>query len=189
MSCPHLQMSQHQHKHMGKVGPQATPPSSVMWNPLLSGQIPAPAQAQAPPIDLRTQVQPFQDLQPDEIQDQLQKLHIQHPDAMMMGASDFDPSSPTSSFSSQPVDNGQNFVESNSSATSSRKSSSGNSLIVQLLSPSPPAVPIASPQTEGMSSATPHGTPSGSMGSRKSSLPPTSSIQRHSRPHRYDPDT
>lgn len=159
-----------------------------MWNPLLSGQILQPSAALVPSMDLRTQVQPFQDLQPDEIQDQLQKLHIQHPDGMMMapGAADFDPSPPTVPFSSQPADNPQNFmehVESSSSATSSRKSSTGNSLIVQLLSPSPPAVPLASPQTEGVSSAGPHGTHLGSMGGRKTSLP-SFTVQKHTRPHR-----
>ena len=40
---------------------------------------------------------------------------------------------------------------SNSSISSSRKSSTGNSLIAQLLSPSPPANPVPSPQTQATS--------------------------------------
>lgn len=201
-----------QQKQHTKVPPQATPPSSVMWNQLLSDQMLQPNQT--PPIDLRTQVQPFQDLQPDEIQDQLQKLHIQHPDAPMMVVSgrEFD-HAPSSAFSAHSTDGGgggvggfmhqlSNTSETNSSATLSRKSSSGSSLIVQLLSPSPPAIPIPSPQTEGMAtSSTPSSSSNGgSMGhhspphsssptslGRKTSLqnPSTIQMQKHSRPHRY----
>ena len=54
----------------------------MVWEKLLSNNY--SLTPQTPTVDLRTQLQPFQDLQPDEIQDQLQRLHIQHPDATTM---------------------------------------------------------------------------------------------------------
>jgi hypothetical protein len=76
--------------------------------------------------------------------------------------------------------------DSNSSIASSRKSSTGNSLIAQLLSPSPPAAPpIASPQTEGMASSG-YGPSSNGVvhPGRKTSLQNPSTVQHHTRPHR-----
>jgi len=55
-------------------------PQTLGWNQLLSNHALSQTGSPVTP-DLRTQLQPFQDLQPDEIQDQLQKLHIQHPEA------------------------------------------------------------------------------------------------------------
>lgn len=213
------------------VGPQALSGSgtggagggTMVWDQLLSNSA---LQGQATPVDLRTQVQPFQDLQPDEIQDQLQRLHIQHPDAAVLVVSPSLPpeyKSPSPAFSvgqgqqvspgfsvgqqAPPtfsaggqkqqqvatVDSGgnaqhhqmqhSNSNDSNSSIASSRKSSTGSVLIAQLLSPSPPAIPIPSPQTEGMASSG-FSPPSNGSLSRKTSLQNPSTIQKHVRPHR-----
>ena len=129
----------------------------MTWNQLLSNQSLKNQPTLMP--DLRTQVQPFQDLQPEEIQDQLQKLHIQlPPDALVViptqqqqQGQNYDPG-----LSSVLVDNGYanpyTTSESNTSVGSSRKSSKSITLIPQLCL-SPPALPISSPQTDGSSSA------------------------------------
>lgn len=179
----------------------------MVWDQLL----PNPTlQGQATPIDLHTQFQPFQDLHPDEIQDQLQRLHIQNPEAaaaaaaVLMVSPSFPPEYeyPSPAFSGglgQQAENScgpqmqhhqmqhSNSTDSNSSIASSRKSSTGSSLIAQLLSPSPPpaVVPILPPQTEGMASSG-YSPPSngGLHFGRKTSLQNPTTVQKHSCPHR-----
>lgn len=174
----------------------------MAWNQLLSNL--SQKQPLATP-DLRTQVQPFQDLQPDEIQDQLQKLHIQLPDALVVIPTQQQPPQQQgqnyeSSLSSMLVDNGYvhhyTASESNSSGASSKNNSSTNgSLIAELLCRSPPALPISSPQTEGSSSAGStytHAPPSSSLSPshlsgvpvRRSSLQDPAAIPKHPRPQR-----
>lgn len=156
---------------------------AMVWDQLLSNPS---LQNQATSVDLRTQVQPFQDLQPDEIQDQLQRLHIQHPDAVLMvSPSQPEYESPAPAFTGGQAAEGCNQMQhdSNSSIASSRKSSTGSSLIAQLLSPSPPAIPIPSPQTEGLASSG-YSPPSSAHPGRKTSLQNPSTVQKHPRPHR-----
>ncbi len=178
------------------------------WNQLHSNHSLSQPSAPATP-DLRSQLQPFQDLQPDEIQDQLQKLHIQHPDATMVVVPTQQPQAQlpqqvggdfeTSISAILTRDRGyvhQISSESSSSNSSSRKSSMTNGLIAQLLCPSPPAQPISSPQTEGLTSSSSlfaHMTAASSLpptlnnagrGSRKMSLQDPTTLPKHSRPQR-----
>ena len=179
----------------------------MAWNQLVANHaLPQPNPPATP--DLRTQLQPFQDLQPDEIQDQLQKLHIQHPDATMVlmpphqqlqqqqqtqqQVSDYEPGL-VSVMTAETSYMQQFSNESSSSGSSSRKSSTTNGLIAQLLCPSPPAQPISSPQTEGLSSSSSQfshiGTtsslpPTLTGGARRSSLQDPAAIPKHSRPQR-----
>ncbi len=104
-----------------------------------------------PTPDLRAQLQPFQGCSPQQIQEQLQSLHIQSVpnQAAVMSTglsrqhSDIDSS--LSSFSAQ-SESGQTSGSSSSVASSSRKSSTGSSLIA-LLSPTP-IVPMGTSQSQ-----------------------------------------
>ena len=160
-------------QRQGKMVPQ-----TLGWNQL-SHALPQTSAPATP--DLRTQLQPFQDLQPDEIQDQLQKLHIQHPDAgggagnlvvvpqqqppqhqhqqqqqqqqqQVVGGGEYETVS--SVMGGDRAGFMHQFSSESSSGSSSRRSSTNNNggLIAQLLCPSPPAQPISPPQTEGLAS-------------------------------------
>ncbi len=102
-----------------------------------------------PTPDLRAQLQPFQGCSPQQIQEQLQSLHIQ-PDpnqAMLspgLSRQYSDVESSLSSSSAQSVS--QTSDSSSSVASSSRKSSTGSSLIA-LLSPTP-VVPMGTSQSQ-----------------------------------------
>lgn len=124
----------------------------------------SPAHLQfAQPSDLRVQVQPFQDITPQQIQEQLQHLHIQQqaePEMQVPSFQGGDLESLVDPLSSQGAADAYNTGGSNSSLSSSRRSSTSSkassSLIAQLLSPSPnpcPA-PVPAPQTHGIPSCT-----------------------------------
>lgn len=142
-----------------------------MWK-LLSGQQQPQSQQQAPPTymaeptpDLRAQLQPFQGCSPQQIQEQLQALHIQGDpvnnsvlpptDVTQQGQVDIENGLTSSSgvySESGHVSTSCSASGSNSSVgSSSRKSSTGSSLMA-LLSPTP-AVPIQCPQTQAVSTS------------------------------------
>ena len=80
-----------------------------------------------PCIDLREQLQPFQEISPQEIQTQLQQLHLK---AQSEATSNRTPS--PQGFSSIEIET----TESSSSVTSSRRGSTSSSILAQLLSSS-----------------------------------------------------
>lgn len=128
-----------------------------MWK--LLGQ----QQSQGEPTpDLRAQLQPFQGCSQQQIQEQLQSLHIQ-PDTGNSGVlpvcmahqhSDFE----SSLSSSAQSESGHTSGSSSSVASSSRKSSAGSSLIA-LLSPTP-TVPVAMSQPQATPSYVAYSPPS-----------------------------
>lgn len=137
---------------MNKKGIQAPIP----WNQYLTGPSqPPPPSLHEPTPDLRAQLLPFQDYSPQQIQEQLQRLHIQQqhePQSLqptvVANQADYDFNVCTSN-----TDTGGGIISvSSSGSSSSIASSRKNSLIEQiLLSPSPPAAPVPSPQTHGTS--------------------------------------
>ena len=141
---------------MSKKGVQAPVP----WNQYLTGPSqPPPPSLHEPTPDLRAQLLPFQDYSPQQIQEQLQRLHIQQqhePQSLqptvVANQAEYDFSvCTTSQMSTSNVDTGVISVSS-SGSSSSIASSRKSSLIEQiLLSPSPPAAPVPSPQTHGAS--------------------------------------
>ena len=94
------------------------------------------------PADLRAQLQPFQDISPQQVQEQLQQLHIRQQGE---GGEEMDE-----------LDQRRNSLEgSDPSISNSRRSSTSSkasgSLIAHLLSTSPPpTLPIQSPQSHGV---------------------------------------
>ena len=134
-------------------------PPALPWNHLLNGPS-QPPPVHEPTPDLRAQLLPFQDYSPQQIQEQLQRLHIQQqhdPQALqptvVTNQGEYDFGAPQMVTSTTADTSGAICVStsgSSSSLTSSRKSS----LIEQiLLSPSPPAAPVPSPQTHGATTA------------------------------------
>lgn len=133
----------------------------VPWNQYLTGPSqPPPPTLHEPTPDLRAQLLPFQDYSPQQIQEQLQRLHIQQqhePQSLqptvVANQAEYDFSvCTTSQMATSNPDNGGIISVSSSGSSSSIASSRKNSLIEQiLLSPSPPAAPVPSPQTHGTS--------------------------------------
>ncbi len=129
-----------------------------MWK-LLSQQQP---QGEPTP-DLRAQLQPFQGCSQQQIQEQLQSLHIQPdtgnsgvlPASMTHQHSDIESSLSSNSAQSE---SGHTSGSSSSVASSSRKSSAGSSLIA-LLSPTP-TVPVAMSQPQATPSYVAYSPPS-----------------------------
>ena len=187
-------------------------PSTFTWNKLLSGQQQQQQQQAGPAPDLRAQLQPFQDYSPQQIQEQLQKLHIQQhsdiPDTntisdefqFVLASIASTSSSSNSGDGTGNTDPIQSIAPSSSSGSTtsvaSRKSS-GSSLIAQLLSPSPPqpAVPIQSPKTHGAATSSNsvlygHSPPGTELlhqptTGRRHSFQDTVSTVSHPRQHRY----
>ena len=118
--------------------------------------------------DLRAQLQPFQGCSPQQIQEQLQSLHIQgdpsNPAALSAGmATQQQQSDVESSLSSTSavLESGQTSTSSGSSssvASSSRKSSAGSCLMA-LLSPSSNA-PVQPTQTQATPTSSGYSSPS-----------------------------
>lgn len=137
---------------MSKAGVQPSMP----WNQLLNGPS-QPPPVHEPTPDLRAQLLPFQDYSPQQIQEQLQRLHIQQqhdPQSLqptvITNQTDYDFGTAQMSTSTADAGGAISTSGSSSSIASSRK----NSLIEQiLLSPSPPAPPVPSPQTQGATTA------------------------------------
>ena len=103
-----------------------------------------------PTVDLRAQLQPFQDFTPQQIEEQLQRMSIEQ-------RNDPEFSQPPGILETSLTEtSGSGECGSDSSIASSgipsRKSSTA-SVLAQLLSPSPPAIPIQSPQTQGIPSS------------------------------------
>ena len=139
-----------------------------MWK-LLSNQQqpqsqqPPPTYVAEPTPDLRAQLQPFQGCSPQQIQEQLQALHIQGdptsvvPTAVVTQQAQADIENSLTSSSGVYSESGHVSTSCSASgstssvASSSRKSSTGSSLMA-LLSPSP-AVPIQCPQTQAVSTS------------------------------------
>ena len=130
------------------------------WNHIVGGpfQLPPPP-VHEPTPNLRAQLLPFQDYSPQQIQEQLQRLHIQQqhePQSLQptVVANQADYDFAASQITNSTADTGGAISVTSSGSSSSITSSRKNSLIEQiLLSPSPPAAPVPSPQTHGASSA------------------------------------
>ena len=97
------------------------------------------------PADLRAQLQPFQDISPQQIQEQLQQLHIKQQGD---GSEEMEELGGLEQHRNSLEGSDPNVSNSRRSSTSSKAS---GSLIAQLLSTSPPpTLPIQSPQTHGV---------------------------------------
>ena len=144
---------------MSKKGVQPPP---LPWNQLLAGPS-QPPPVHEPTPDLRAQLLPFQEYSPQQIQEQLQRLHIQQqhdpqslqPTVVANHADyDFNPSPSAVQMTSTAAETTNAISISTSGSSSSIASSRKSSLIEQiLLSPSPPAAPVPSPQTHGTTTA------------------------------------
>ena len=140
---------------MSKKGVQP----GIPWNQYLTGPSQPPPSLHEPTPDLRAQLLPFQDYSPQQIQEQLQRLHIQQqhePQSLqptvLTNQAEYDFGTCTSQMVTSSVDTTGAISVSSSGSSSSIASSRKSSLIEQiLLSPSPPAAPVPSPQTHGTS--------------------------------------
>ncbi len=141
------QLNVNQYSSTG-LGPNMTIPSALPPIVQLSTMA-----AEPPHLDLRQQLQPFYEYSPQQIQEQLQHLHLRSHDG------DY-PADEISTFSNQmpphstmpntTTANNSNSSSSSINTTQSRKSSTSSSLIAQLLSPPTPPMSINLPSSSTM---------------------------------------
>lgn len=145
------QLNVNQYSSTG-LGPNMTIPSALP--PIMQLSTIAAAPGGPPQVDLRQQLQPFCEYSPQQIQEQLQHLHLK-PHGEADGMTMDEPPLDDDLHGMHPLSLSNDTNSSSSVDTSrSRKSSTSSSLIAQLLSPPTPPMPVNLPsQTPSASTA------------------------------------
>lgn len=145
------QLNVNQYSSTG-LGPNMTLPSALP--PIFQLSNVPTTEPAAPVVDLRQQLQPFYEYSPQQIQEQLQHLHLQS-SSTVVGGPDY------STYTAQPEQQPEEALYTNNNSThlsndtnssssiNTQKSSTSSSLIAQLLSPPTPPMPSINLPTMG----------------------------------------